>query len=125
MNKLHNLSLIQQQATEITKSFLGENHLLILFGSAARNETDQSSDIDLAIYQNLPIPEKTMTEIHDALNNQVRTLRILELINLTDKNLNKQLLENIIKEGVVWSTRKNSSELWKSLKNHLNDLKKS
>lgn len=103
--------------------YFGEDYILFIFGSFAKSTQDLVSDIDLAVYSKKNVPVSVMLEVKEELENKVPTLRSIDLINLNE-NTNKKLLENILKEGLIWKKGKNCGELLKSLKRHLKNLKK-
>ncbi len=124
MNRLSKIGKIKTEITKILNHYLGNNYVLIVYGSLARNQIDTSSDIDLAIYREEKIPSKTIALIREELNQSVHTLREIDLVNLTENNINKVLLKNILTEGKIWYGKKNSKELLKSLKKHLLNSKR-
>jgi predicted nucleotidyltransferase len=115
---------IKEEIIRILNIRLGENYLLMVFGSFANGKGDRSSDIDLAVYSSEKISAKAMVEIKEELDEKVRTLRQIDLVNLTDENINPDLLRNIMREGLVWRKQKNSEELLKNLKRRLLNTKK-
>ena len=102
---------IKKEVTGILHKYLGDDYLLIVFGSFARNKIQNSSDIDLAIYKSGKIPTRIILEIKEDLNEKVHSLREIDLINLTDENSNTELLKSILNGGVIWHKAKNSKEL--------------
>ena len=60
-----------------------------------------------------------MAQIRSAIEKRVKTLREIDLINLTDESVQTELLKNILKEGILWKEAKNSKELLESLKRRL------
>jgi len=108
----------------INKHLGTDDYLLFCFGSFVKGNLQKSSDIDLAIYKKNGFFTNEFQEIKEALNEQVKTLRDIDFINLNNKEINKDLLENILKEGVIWNEGKNSKELLKDLKRRLINLKK-
>lgn len=67
-----------------------------LFGSRARGDYKSSSDIDLAIFENVEKQDEFK------IRNEVDLLDIIYMVDLVfiDKNTKKELLESIEKEGV-------------------------
>jgi predicted nucleotidyltransferase len=121
MNKIEE---IKKKVIIILDKYLDNNYTLILFGSFAKNKIDKISDIDLAVFSKEIIPSSVIAQAKEELENKVITLRNIDLINLTDRNINDKLLENILKESVIWKTEKNSKEPLKNLKKHLRSLRK-
>lgn len=75
---------------------------IILFGSRARGDNKKTSDIDLAIYctKDCKDESKVYFELDD-----INTLLKLDIV-FVKKNIDKKLLKNIEKEGVVIYERK-------------------
>jgi len=123
MNK-ENLKKIRKKVVSILDNYIGNEYLLFIFGSFAKNTEDHASDIDLAVYSQNDLPSYLIAEIREDLENKVPTLRYIDVVNLTDENINKNLLENILKEGMIWKRTRNSKELLRNLRRHLKNLKK-
>ena len=103
---------------------LDDDYMLFVFGSFARGKIDKSSDIDLAVCGTRKISSCVLVQVKDDLERNLGTLRDMDIIDLTDKNVGIKLLENILKEGVIWRKAKNSKELLGNLKKRLKSLKK-
>jgi predicted nucleotidyltransferase len=114
---------IKKDIIRILDKYLGDNYLLIIFGSFMRNEVTRNSDIDLAVYRNEKISTRTIVEVKEELSEKAHTLRDIDLINLTG-DVNMDLLRNILKEGVIWQKTKNYKELLRSLKRRLANTEK-
>lgn len=67
---------------------------VILFGSRARGDNKEKSDIDLAVTGG------NITEFRLAVDDEVRTLLMFDVVNL-DEPVQKPLLQSIESEGVV------------------------
>lgn len=89
---------IMEQLYEQIKSLAKKHHAqkVVLFGSRARGDNHQCSDIDLAIYD-MPEPNQALfsLDIED-----LPTLLKFDLVYITPFT-NPKLIENINKEGVV------------------------
>jgi predicted nucleotidyltransferase len=118
------LEKIKKNIISILDRYFNDKYILFLFGSFAKNKTDETSDIDLAIYSEGPIPASKLVEVKEELENKAGTLRNIELVNLGCEELNRALLESILKEGVIWKKPKNSRELLRNLKKRLKNLKR-
>ncbi|MBA3065277.1 MAG: nucleotidyltransferase domain-containing protein [Nanoarchaeota archaeon] len=114
---------IKREINEILIRAIGDEYLLFVFGSFAKGDNDRESDIDLALYRDKKITSGEIAAIKEVLNKSVHTLREIDLVNLTD-SVSKELLENILKEGIVWHGMKNSSELMKDLKKRLTNTER-
>lgn len=114
----------KERIIKIVDRYLGNDYLLFIFGSHAKKTTVKSSDIDLAFYRAEAIPAHITARIKEDIETKAGTLREVDLVNLTDKNISAKLLENIIKEGILWKEPKNSNELLKNLKARLSNSKK-
>lgn len=73
------------------------NYEFKVFGSRAKNTYKDTSDIDIAIFENLP------EEDEYAIRNEFDLLDIIYKIDLVfiNKNTKKEFLEEIKKEGVT------------------------
>ena len=118
------IDYLKKEILGVFNKFLGDDYLLIAFGSLARGKYDKSSDIDLAVYRNKTISTKLIFEIREELERKVHTLKDIDLINLTEKEINLGLLKNILEEGTQWQKAKNSKELLGNLKKRLVNIKK-
>ena len=67
---------------------------VILFGSRARGDNKEKSDIDLAVTGG------NITEFRLAVDDEVRTLLMFDVVNL-DEPVQKSLLQSIEHEGVL------------------------
>lgn len=115
---------IKKEILGVFNKFLGNDYLLIVFGSLARGKYDKSSDIDLAVYSKKHIPTKIIVEIKEELERNVHTLKDIDVINLTEKEIGVDLLKNILEEGTTWQKAKNSEGLLENLKKRLVNIKK-
>lgn len=73
-----------------------KQHKIVLFGSRARGDYKETSDIDLAV-----LDETTREEQYEIMN-QIDLLDIIYKIDLVfvDKNTKNELLESIKRDGV-------------------------
>jgi predicted nucleotidyltransferase len=110
---------VRQNVVEVFDQYLGEDYLLFAFGSFARGEISQTSDIDLAVYAQEKIPPAKIVTIKDDLEKKVGTLRDFDVVNLTENIVEQKLLRNIIDGGEIWHAVKNSEELLKNLRKRL------
>ena len=73
-----------------------KNYKFILFGSRARGDYKSTSDIDIAVKENIPREEQYK------IMNEIDLLDIIYKIDLVfiDEKTNSELLESIKREGV-------------------------
>jgi len=116
--------VLRKKIIEILDQNLDDDYILFIFGSFARGKIDKSSDIDLAIYGTRKISSGVLVQVKDDLERNLGTLRDIDIVDLTDKNVGIKLLENILKESVIWRKSKSSKELLKNLKKRLKSSKK-
>ena len=83
---------IQKQIITQAKKY--QINKVILFGSRARGDNKEKSDIDLAVTGG------NITEFRLAVDDEVRTLLMFDVVNL-DEPVQKPLLQSIESEGVV------------------------
>ncbi len=76
------------------------NAKIYLFGSRARGNYTETSDIDLALDAGAPIPKIIIGEIKDVLE----ATNILNSIDVVDLNgaISPRMKDAILKEGVLW-----------------------
>lgn len=77
--------------TQAKKYHIGK---VILFGSRARGDNKEKSDIDLAVTGG------NVTGFRLAVDDEVRTLLMFDVVNL-DEPVKKLLLQSIGREGVI------------------------
>lgn len=99
----------------ILKKLNKETTAVFLFGSFANEEIYPSSDIDIGVIADNPIPRALISTIKDELET-VKTLRDIDVIDfgaITDKVFLKEALQEI----VIWHQTKQS-------KTYLDNLRK-
>ncbi len=70
-----------------------------LFGSHASNTMVRSSDIDVAVLSNEPLPTGLLSDIRDKLEDS----HILYSVDLVDLSEVSQIFKDkVMKEGVIW-----------------------
>ena len=69
---------------------------IILFGSRARGTNRPKSDIDIAVYGC-----KNFRDFYFDINEKVETLLTFDIINMDEKNISTDLLNEIRRDGVV------------------------
>jgi len=108
------LELRDQILRELKKilidTFCDTEAKVYLFGSWARNEEKQSSDIDIAVEGYRQFSPSKWQE----LNDRVEESLIPYYVDIVDlENASKELIQNVKKEGI----------LWKDFNNELNQQK--
>ncbi|MGN0482105.1 MAG: nucleotidyltransferase family protein [Lachnospiraceae bacterium] len=83
---------IKNEILELAKKY--QIQKVILFGSRARGDNKERSDIDLAVTGG------NIAEFRLAVDEEVQTLLMFDVVNL-DEPVQKPLLESIEKEGIV------------------------
>jgi len=69
---------------------------VVLFGSRARRTNREKSDIDLAIYGCSDI-----TDFYFDIEEKVNTLLMFDIIDMNERNISKDLLHEIERDGVI------------------------
>ncbi len=69
---------------------------ILLFGSRARGDHTEKSDIDLAVYGC-----KDFAQLCDQLNEELWSLLELDIIDMDSKYLSQDLVDQIDRDGVV------------------------
>ena len=88
--------IFQERIVNIFDKYLGNDYLLLIFGSYTKGTKTISSDIDLAVYMNKKIPAYLIVQIKDDIERKVGTLRDVDVIDLCDENIDLGLLQNIL-----------------------------
>jgi predicted nucleotidyltransferase len=96
-NRGHILEQVHQIACE---HLHGDNATLYLFGSWARKEEQKSSDIDLGIYYETPLPTGTMARLRSAYEDSNIPYRV-ELVDLTETS--ESFRNKVMEEGDKWN----------------------
>jgi len=119
-----NSKVLKKKIINVLDQNLDDDYMLFVFGSFAKGGMDKSSDIDLAVYGTKEISPRVLVQAKDDMERNLGTLRDIDIVNLTDKNVGIKLLRNILKEGVIWRKEKNSKGLLKNLKKRLKNSMK-
>ncbi|MFZ3590073.1 nucleotidyltransferase family protein [Bacillus sp. DJP31] len=88
----------------INETLTTEKVKVYLFGSWARNDEKQSSDIDIAVEAYSEIPSLKWLELQDRVEESLIPYRV-DIVNI--ENASFALIQNIKKEGIVWRDFKN------------------
>jgi hypothetical protein len=105
MRTMHPLSRpnrdkVLEQVYQIAKDHLqGMNVHLYLFGSWARGEERRSSDIDLALDYETPLPTYLLARLREALEESTVPYRV-EVVDLTQ--MDENFKERVRREGIEW-----------------------
>ena len=118
------LDTFKIKVIEILDKRLGDEYVLFLFGSYAKEKAVRSSDIDLAVYRLSFIEPAKVVEIKDEIERTAGVLKDIDLINLTDESISIELLKSVLNGGVIWKSPKNLPELLRNLKKRLSNLEK-
>jgi len=97
--QMHISDEIKNQILDIIFKQLDKNETTVfLFGSYAQGTAKQYSDIDVGFISCISVPTVTRLQIQDELNETVRTLRKIDLVDFgsnLDENFKKIALERI------------------------------
>lgn len=88
----------------ITKTLCNEDVKVYLFGSWARNEEKQSSDIDIAVEPHNQISPSMWLELQERIEESMIPYNV-DIVNLEDASA--ALIQNVKREGVIWKDYKN------------------
>jgi uncharacterized protein len=75
-----------------------------LFGSWARNEEKQSSDIDIAVVSCSQISPSKWLELHEKIEESIIPYNV-DIVNLDTAS--SALIQNVKREGLIWIDSKN------------------
>ena len=85
---------VYRQIQEIARQNKVEK--ILLFGSRARGDNTDKSDIDLAVYGC-----NNFTQLCDQLNEELWSLLELDIIDMDSEYLSQDLIDQIHRDGVV------------------------
>ena len=88
------MEAVYRQIEEIARHYKVEK--IILFGSRARGDNTEKSDIDLAVYGC-----DNFAQLCDQLNEELWSLLELDIIDMDSDYLSQDLIEQINRDGVV------------------------
>ena len=88
----------------INQTLCNEDVKVYLFGSWARNEEKQSSDIDIAVESHYQLSPSKWLELHDRIEESIIPYNV-DIVNLEDAS--SALIQNVKREGVIWKDYKN------------------
>lgn len=109
--KIKELEEIRKQILEILKKKLNiDRCLLVLYGSTAKGEDTNLSDIDIAIDCLEAIEDGLFLELLEELNLYVDTPKKIELVEI--RRLSEEFLENILTGAVLWHVGKDYLKSW-------------
>ncbi len=90
-----------RQIREVILSRLkGYRFQLYLFGSQAKRQAGKTSDIDVGILPNTPLPKGLLSEIREELEESHIPYPV-DLVDLSRSS--PEFLQNVRKEGVIWN----------------------
>jgi predicted nucleotidyltransferase len=99
---------IKEELVEgLTGIFQKNISMIILYGSVARGEAADSSDIDIAIIVKEPINQNTKKQfVSWAANMDLRYERVFSIVDIQESNMKKwehvlPFYQNVRKEGIV------------------------
>lgn len=93
-------AILQQVQAILLRVLAKHNVTLYLFGSWARGEERQSSDIDVGVWYDGTLDVGLLTEVRFLLEDSTIPYRV-DVVDLTQADL--ALLANVKREGIVWS----------------------
>ena len=91
---MQSIEKVYSQIVEFSKKFGAEK--VVLFGSRARGDNQEKSDIDVAIYQC-----DRFEELKDTLDEELWSLLQVDLINMDDSYISEELMKEIKKDDVI------------------------
>ena len=91
---------VLDQTRQIAVDTLGTYPVKIyLFGSWARGTPSESSDIDLAVDSEVPLPTGILSMLRERLEESIIPWRV-EVVDL--RNAASSFRERVLREGIVW-----------------------
>lgn len=99
---------IKNQILDILFKHLNKDLLTVfIFGSYALEEAKQSSDIDIGILYDNNLELSEVLQIKSELNEEVKTLREIDLVNFSDK-LDEKFKKIALEKVIIWHQGKES-----------------
>ena len=93
-------AILEQIRQIVNETLQGLTYQLYLFGSFAKGTQTPSSDIDIAIDSNAPLPNRVFVELRLRLEESTIPY-VIDVINM--QKASPQLREEIRKSGVRWN----------------------
>lgn len=90
----NNIEKVYKEIVEFAKEF--EATKVVLFGSRARGDNKEKSDIDVAIYGC-----SKFNDLKGKIDEELWSLLQVDTINMEEKYISKELIEEINKDGVI------------------------
>jgi predicted nucleotidyltransferase len=84
----------------VTSGLKGYRARICLFGSWASGTAGRTSDIDVAVLPQEPIPHHIFSQVRESLE-ESRVLYPVELVDLAD--VSEEFRARVFDEGVLWS----------------------
>ncbi len=84
--------------------------VVILFGSEAVGKSTPRSDIDIGIDCTTPIPDEVFLQLQRDLNEDVDTLRKIDLVEL--RHLDEEFLLFALKGAIIWHVGRDYLRSW-------------
>jgi len=91
---MQSIEKVYAQIVEFAKEFGAEK--VVLFGSRARGDNQEKSDIDIAIYQC-----DEFEQLKDKVDEELWSLLQVDLINMNAFYISEELIKEIKKDGVI------------------------
>lgn len=101
---MSDVSLIYQKSIQDLKSLIfetlkGENVTILLFGSRAREDFSQVSDIDIGILPGNNFDQRKLVFLKERIEN-LNTPYTVDIVDLS--RVSESLKERALKEGIIW-----------------------
>jgi len=91
---------------------------VFLFGSFARRSERRASDIDIGILCKTPVKKSTLYLLREELEEEVYTLRKIDLVDFSDVK-DKLFLKEVFKEVQIWHMGSQLQTTFQTLKEHM------
>ncbi|WP_138418768.1 nucleotidyltransferase family protein [Aquibacillus sediminis] len=91
--------ILKQLRDILLNELIHEKVRVYLFGSWARQEEKNSSDIDIAIEPEFELSPMKWTDLIDTVEESTIPYKV-EIVNLN--HVGKELMENVKREGILW-----------------------
>ncbi len=91
---------IIKEASKIIREYLGEEYKVLLFGSWAKGDALETSDIDIGILGKNTVPFQTMVQIKERIE-KIPTLRGIDIVDL--KSVGEEFRRGVLEYAKVLS----------------------
>ena len=114
------MAKVKDAVLRIIFQYLPEKETVVfLFGSFANGDDGRGSDIDIGVFQNGKIDREIMVKMKDELEEKVKTLRNIDLVDFCDV-FDDQFIKEALKEITIWHQTPTSKISFQNFRRQIN-----